>query len=499
MILCAKSRILISEFSKSPDGGFQIGKDGVRYMDFQAFVDNIDVMTCVISVEMKEDGKYGDIRLVTGNKAYIASIEQVWDGPALMSNKFVPNSLYQNYFPQDLNFETVCYRAAVEKVPVHTYVHPERYDFWFDLFLLPLINEGNMYYCTYTQQVTQMGDTQKMATLSANTASEVLNICLKLHGSSDFEVTMREVMKEIRLLCEARACSLMLIDQHERTCIVLAEDREDKREEATMRSVVRRDPNFYDIAETWEDTIGGSNCLIIKNANDMDYVKKKNPVWYESLKNAGVWSIVLFPLKTGNELLGYMWATNFQAKDTDHIKETLELATFFVTSEIAADLLVKRLKVLSSIDMLTGVMNRNEMNNRIDRIVSGEDQIRNLGVVFADLNGLKRVNDDKGHISGDQLLKQAAGVLQSTFPEGSIFRAGGDEFMAIIPDTDEETLQRKADIVRNSELGFGSACFAVGTCFVESSKDILKALHISDERMYEDKERFYVEHPEMRR
>ena len=481
------------------DGVSLVGKDGLWYMDFQAFVDSIDVMTCVISVEMKEDGKYGDIRLVVGNKAYVQSIETVWDGPQLMSSKFVPNSLYQNYFPQDLNFETVCYRAAVEKVPVHTYVHPDRFDFWFDLFLLPLCNEGNMYYCTYTQQVTQVGDTKKMATLSANTASEVLNICLKLHGTSDIKETMTEVMKEIRLLCEARACSIMLIDKQEKSCKVLAEDREDKREEAMMRSVVRREPNFYAIAETWEDTIGGSNCLIVKNENDMDYVRQKNPVWYESLKNAGVWSIVLFPLKTGSELLGYMWATNFQAKDTDHIKETLELATFFVTSELASDLLVRRLKVLSSMDMLTGVMNRNEMNNRIDRIVSGEDEMRNLGIVFADLNGLKRVNDDKGHISGDQLLKQAAGVLQEVFPEGSIFRAGGDEFMVIVPDTTEQTLIEKSIQVRNSELGFGSACFAVGECFVEDSKDILKALHISDERMYADKDRFYQQHPELKR
>jgi len=69
-------------------------------MDFQAFVDNIETMTCVISVEMKEDGNYGDIRLVAGNKAYVQSIEAAWDGPQLMSNKFVPNSIYQNgYLP----------------------------------------------------------------------------------------------------------------------------------------------------------------------------------------------------------------------------------------------------------------------------------------------------------------------------------------------------------------------------------------------------------------
>ena len=76
-------------------------------MDLQKFVDCLDTMTCVMSVEMKEDGKRGDIRIVTGNKAYIDSIESAWDGPQLMMNKFIPNSLYQNYFPKDLNFEEI--------------------------------------------------------------------------------------------------------------------------------------------------------------------------------------------------------------------------------------------------------------------------------------------------------------------------------------------------------------------------------------------------------
>ena len=44
-------------------------------MDFQAFVDSIDAMTCVISVEMLDNGHYGDIRLVAGNKA-LASVRK---------------------------------------------------------------------------------------------------------------------------------------------------------------------------------------------------------------------------------------------------------------------------------------------------------------------------------------------------------------------------------------------------------------------------------------
>ena len=82
-------------------------------MDFKSFVDMIDVMTCIISVETKEDGSYGDIRIVTGNAPYIASIEVIDESaPRMLSDKFVPNSLYQNYFPKDLNFEDFCYRCA---------------------------------------------------------------------------------------------------------------------------------------------------------------------------------------------------------------------------------------------------------------------------------------------------------------------------------------------------------------------------------------------------
>ena len=74
-------------------------------MDFQKFVDGFQSMTCIMSVEKLPDGKYGEIRIVTGNKAYIDSIENMPDMPALLSKKFIPNSLYQDYLPQDLNFE----------------------------------------------------------------------------------------------------------------------------------------------------------------------------------------------------------------------------------------------------------------------------------------------------------------------------------------------------------------------------------------------------------
>lgn len=469
-------------------------------MDFQAFVDGIDTMTCVISVEMKDDGNYGDIRLVAGNEAYVQSIEAAWDGPKLMSNKFVPNSKYQNYFPKDLNFETVCYRAAVEKKPVHTYVHPDRFDFWFDLYLIPLKSEGNMHYCTYTQVVTPKADTKKMSNLSQDTAAAVLNTCIKLSNSSDFDTTLNEVVKDVREICGAMICCILAVNPMEESCRVMAEASDEEHSDLTLQSILDEDPDFYrNVVEKWEDTIGGSNCLILKNASDMEYLKEKNPVWYESMISHRVESIVLFPMKFGDELLGYIWATNFDTRKADQIKETMELTTFFVASTVASVQLIKRLKILSSVDMLTGVLNRNEMNERIDRVVSGEDHIRNLGIVFADINGLKRVNDDQGHFSGDQLLKRAAEILRDVFKRCDVYRAGGDEFMIIVPDTDMNELKELCTKLKKSNLGFGTAGFATGYCYVSDSHDIRKAMHTADERMYLDKAQFYEDHPELKR
>ena len=57
-------------------------------------------------------------------------------------------------------------------------------------------------------------------------------------------------------------------------------------------------------------------------------------------------SAVLFPLKHNSRTLGYLWALNFKTEDTVRIKETLELSTFFIASELANYQLMKQLEDL---------------------------------------------------------------------------------------------------------------------------------------------------------
>ena len=201
-----------------------------------------------------------------------------------------------------------------------------------------------------------------------------------------------------------------------------------------------------------------------------------------------------------DETLGYIWASNFDTDNTVKIKETIELTVFFVASEIGNHRLLSRLKTLSSMDMLTGVLNRNEMNNRIDELRKKDsDQITGLGIVFADLNGLKRVNDNNGHEAGDLLLKNAAIVLQNVFVGDQIFRAGGDEFMILLSYTNEEAIKDKCNKVKKLSKKYSNVSFALGYVYQSDSSNITDALKIADQRMYEDKAKYYLDHPEYMR
>ncbi len=469
-------------------------------MDFQAICDGFAAMTCVVSVEKLEGGRYGKIRLVAGNKAYIASVEQPVPGTTMLNNTFIPNSEYTDYITRDLNFEDYCYRSAVLKKCLHSYVHPDRMNVWFNMTFLPLEpDDGNICYCTYTMEINAEADTENMSDISGELASKVLQTGLKLRGSTDIKSTLKEVIEDIRHICDAEICCVLLMDKKTESCEVLSEALSDDTELVSMEEYI--DESFYAIADSWEQTvIAGSNCLIAKNEQDMEVVKERNPIWYDSITSAGGKNIVLFPLRFQGELLGYIWVINFNAEDTVKIKETLELTTFILGSEIGSYLLIDRLRILSSRDMLTGVMNRNEMNNFVDSMDTGEEEDGEcVAVIFADLNGLKTVNDEVGHDAGDELIRNAAATLLEIFDLSSIFRAGGDEFAVIVKGMKEEEMKGRIEEIRERSEKYKGVSFSLGGCVVENSRDVRTALRIADERMYQDKKEYYDSHPDAKR
>ena len=455
-------------------------------MNFDVLLSHYRAKACVVSVEFFPDGTYGNIRVVAGNKAHC-------DDMAALNHPFEPGCPYEACFPKNPNFEDHCFRCIRDGKPLHAYVDLYMMGLWLNMFLMPLdSDQENIGYCIYCYDVAPKADSSAMADLSADTAADVLKACIKLRGSQNIRQAFQEVVEDIGAICGSDHCCVLLTDDEKHECTTFAEFL---REGSGLYPMSRYIQGFYEIAQTWPDTLAGSTCIIIKDEHDMEKLQEQNPIWKASLEQAGIKTVVLYPLRHGGELLGYMWALNFNVENVLKIKETLELTTFFLASEISNYLLLDKLKVLSTIDTLTSVRNRNEMNNRVDRIVAGNEPVPQ-GVLFADLNGLKRVNDEQGHAAGDKMLCAAASILQSVFQDGVVYRAGGDEFMILVNEISEDEVQDRVARVHFLSGKTENVRFSIGVCY--GKKDIRKAMRLADERMYAFKNGYYEAHPELK-
>ncbi|PCJ21680.1 MAG: hypothetical protein COB04_02945 [Gammaproteobacteria bacterium] len=213
----------------------------------------------------------------------------------------------------------------------------------------------------------------------------------------------------------------------------------------------------------------------------------------------------------GRNIIGHFIVKSINMDNTSR-----EFITLFMEQLSAASenkLLLLEMEKLANTDALTGLYNRNYFQKELAKEIQNAQRNSNIpfSIFVVDINGLKKINDCFGHQEGDRLIVMIANLLNETCRDSDIItRSGGDEFVVLCPNTSCEKADSLLTRIRAYEktsriiltkaqqkpesmpihVSVGLAC--------STDTDAEKVLALADERMYEDKHKFYQQAPRYR-
>ena len=237
-----------------------------------------------------------------------------------------------------------------------------------------------------------------------------------------------------------------------------------------------------DVIDTWIKMFEETGTFYISSlGKDVD----KDSDTYRILEMQEIESLIAVPLVKNKKIIGFLGIDNPKINYND--LSLLSSATFFITDGIERRESHTMLEKLSFEDTLTEVFNRNKFNHDVENLKVLK--LDNVGIAYFDINGLKLINDTKGHVEGDRIIKAAAKTIKDVFPNKT-YRIGGDEFVVIDESFNEAEFNSHVENVLRgfSENGIS---VSVGVSWAGNTEHIEENLTSADNRMYERKKEYY--------
>lgn len=227
-----------------------------------------------------------------------------------------------------------------------------------------------------------------------------------------------------------------------------------------------------------------SNNIIIRNLED--YRSISQPM-YDILKPQGINSLVTGPIIVEGKMVGFYGVDNPPLDKLQDISDLISMMEFIISFMLRLRDNTQEMTYNALHDGMTDTLNRKALEALYTRHF---DSSHSLAIAMCDVNNLKITNDQYGHDAGDRLILNVCAVMKSVFGEGTIYRLGGDEFIAVDTAISREGFERKVAMARELMGSNGS----LGAVYQDSMagglvfEDILKQ---ADEDMYRQKSEFY--------
>ncbi len=190
------------------------------------------------------------------------------------------------------------------------------------------------------------------------------------------------------------------------------------------------------------DAFAGQSAVYVPHALD---VFQQNKELHSILQKQGLESLMCAPiLAPDGKYIGLLGLDNPKKKLDKHW--LLGSLSAFVSDFLEKDILLSELHALSYYDTLTGIKNRHSYRRALKDIE--QETLSALGVVYVDITGLARINEEKGMQHGDKVICIMADLLTEAFGE-QVFRVGGDEFVALVKNIDERSFEQQVTTLRS--------------------------------------------------
>ncbi|WP_288781116.1 sensor domain-containing diguanylate cyclase [uncultured Dialister sp.] len=431
---------------------------------------NVPVAYAAFEVVMDEDNqKAVDTIYVYVNKAYCEMVGRRKE--ELIGRSF--RSVYDN---ADERWFDYCYEAAKGR-QVRSRMYSREVGHWLEFEVEPA-GEGR---AAFIFMNVDMDHVEKMKLRqSSNTDDIIIRLAKIMNGGESYEKAVNHMLAELGTIIHADRLYILETDG-----IKVSNTFEWCREGVTPEIQTLQDLDYDDYIGGWEKFLVDNSSLVLE---DIEVLREDDPVDYENLKRQGIKSIMDSPIYDGGSLIGYIGADNYEISDAVNTQKILETISYFLGARMVNQKLLSRLDYLSHRDMLTGARNRNSFMEKLEEL---EGLAHPAGIVFGDVNGLKRANDEEGHVAGDKLLRRAAKAMQQFWGDEFVYRAGGDEFVVLLPDISECAFYRKFEEFYDAMKAKENVSIAFGAQWAESGSHLNAAFNRADRKMYQDKKKHY--------
>lgn len=234
------------------------------------------------------------------------------------------------------------------------------------------------------------------------------------------------------------------------------------------------------------DTFNKKEQLIISQIEEIKY---SYPSEYQILKQRNTTSLFAVPLEEEHTFCGYIAVDNPETNhDTISLLQSIAIS---IINEMKKRRLYEEMEYQIYHDRLSGLLNHNSYSSFLEE--SHNKVPQQVGVLYADINGIKQINKDYGHTYGDSLICSVARLMKQAFPQAHVFRLSGDEFCIFQPETnfqqfvdDIQLLQDKLDTSTDHGV-------SIGYTWAEQPNDIEHLVRQCEESMIINKHLYYEE------